>query len=841
MKKNQLAALFFISTAGIAFELYVMRIFSVGSWSNFGSLVISTALLGIGLAGIILTFVEERIRQRPEMYMSILAILLPLSMSGAVIIAQMVPFNPIFLASDSRQLWFIGAYYIIYGIPFFIIAAFVGISFITLRDRIQRVYFWNMIGSGVGGLFIVVFMFFLPPQYLLLPVLALTIIAALLSSCRKDEKFHFPVPYVIGLCITTIASIFLAFFWGNIRISDYKDISYVRRYADSALVHHSNGPAGEFHVYASRYFHFAPGLSDNAVLSIENLPTQLYWGLFIDGSGPIGIMGHFKEDEKIYLDYLPMAAPYAVITEPKVLLVNLSGGINANVALYNRATSIDITEPSPEMIHLLRKDPSVSRFTGNLLDTEKINVIRGEGRSHCVNNQGSYDLIELSLVDSVGLTDSGGYAVHEDFKYTVEAFKEYFSGLKDGGILSITVWDRLNPPRNVPRLFNTIIRAMNEAGFEEPEKCLYSFGLLRSTSTILVRKGAFPERDLADLGKFIKKCSFELFYAPGADLPLRDFDILMANYRNQFVDNASEGPGGKEAEKEKTETITNADMYRTVIPLFFAGEAKKTEDAYIFDIRPITDPRPYYTGFLKMGELSMYLDQLRDISEEWGYLLLFAMLIQACIFGLIVILIPVIGKRKTLFTKRRGTIGIILYFAGLGLGYMLIEIYLIQRLAVFLSNPTYSTSMVITVMLISSALGNITSGLLKRYRVFVVPAACALIGGGLLFYIFGLDSFLAIFHSSSMVTRFLISALIIAPPAFFMGVPYPNGLDSLQETKPHLLPWAWGMNGGLSLVGSAMARLLSVANGFPVLLKLGIGIYLMVGVLFPINKHLTKD
>jgi hypothetical protein len=525
-----------------------------------------------------------------------------------------------------------------------------------------------------------------------------------------------------------------------------------------------------------------------------------------------------------------------MISEPDVLLVNLSGGINANVALYNGARSIDITEPSPEMIRLLRSDPSVSRFTGNLLDTDKINVIRGEGRSHCVNHADSYDLIEISLVDSVGLTDSGGYAVHEDFKYTIEAFKDYFSGLKDGGVLSVTVWDRLNPPRNVPRLLNTIIRAMNEAGFEEPEKCLYSFGLLRSTSTILVKKGAYTPRDLDDLNHFIKKCSFELFYAPGADLPLRDPDILMAGYRSQFV-----APAAEDEDKENTETITNADMYRTVIPLFFAGEADKVENDYIFDIRPVSDTRPYYTGFLKMNELPVYLDQLGDISEEWGYLLLFAMLIQACIFGLIVILIPVIGRRKTLFKKRRGTIGVILYYAGLGLGYMLIEIYLIQRLAVFLSNPTYSTSMVITVMLISSALGNITSSLLKRYRVFVVPIACVLIGGGLLFYIFGLSDFLAIFQSSSMITRFLVSALIIAPPSFFMGIPYPNGLDSLQQTKPHLLPWAWGMNGGLSLVGSAAARLLSVANGFPVLLKMGIGIYLMVGVLFPINQRLTRD
>ena len=831
MKKTQLAALFFISAAGIAFELYVMRIFSVGSWSNFGSLVISTALLGIGLAGIILTFVEESIRKRPEMYLSILSIALPLFMTASVILAQMVPFNPIFLASDSRQLWFIGAYYIIYGFPFFIIAAYVGITFIALRDKIQGVYFWNMLGSGLGGLFIVLFMFFLPPQYLLLPILALTILAALLTCCRQSGKWVFPFPYVIALSLTTILSIIFTFFWGNIRISDYKDISYVRRYADSSLVHHSYGPAGEFHVYASRYFHFAPGLSDNAVLKIENLPAQLYWGLFIDGSGPIGIMGNLREEEKIYLDYLPMAAPYTMISEPNVLLVNLCGGINAQVALYNRARSIDIVEPSTEMIRLLKSDPTVSRFTGKLLDTDIINVIRGEGRSHCANNEGSYDLIEISLVDSVGLTDSGGYTVHEDFKYTVEAFKEYFSGLKEGGVLSVTVWDRLNPPRNVPRLLNTIIKAMKESGFQEPEKSLYSFGLLRSTSTILVKKGALTARDLDDLNSFVKNCSFELFYAPGAELPLRDIDILFASYRYQFEDSSS----------DSVETFTNADMYRTVIPRFFAGEAGKIENDYIFDIRPILDSRPYYTGFLKMDELPMYLDQLRDISEEWGYLLLFAMLIQAFLFGLIVILIPVIGRRKTLFKKRRGTIGVIFYYAGLGLGYMLIEIYLIQRLAVFLSNPTYSTSIVITVMLISSALGNITSSLLKRYRLLVVPIACALVGGGLLFYIFGLDSFLAIFHSSSMMARFMVSALVIAPPAFFMGIPYPNGLDSLQEKKPHLLPWAWGMNGGLSLVGSALARLLSVSSGFPVLLQLGIAVYLMVGALFPINYRLTQD
>jgi hypothetical protein len=186
-------------------------------------------------------------------------------------------------------------------------------------------------------------------------------------------------------------------------------------------------------------------------------------------------------------------------------------------------------------------------------------------------------------------------------------------------------------------------------------------------------------------------------------------------------------------------------------------------------------------------------------------------------------------------------VGIIFYYAGLGLGYMLIEIFLIQRLAVFLSNPTYSASIVITVMLIFSALGNIVSSFFKRYRIFVVPISCALIAGCFLFYIFGLDGLLASFRSASLIMRILIATIIIAPSAFFMGVPYPNGLDSLQETKPHLLPWAWGMNGGLSLVGGALARLLSVSSGFPVLLRVGIITYLVVGALFPINHYMTRE
>ncbi|MDR0400719.1 MAG: hypothetical protein LBH51_07215 [Treponema sp.] len=829
MKYAKLIALFLISIADISYELLVMRIFSIGGWSNFGSLVISTALLGVGLSGIIITFLDDWVSSHTGLVMSICAVSLPLLMGGAVILAQLVPFNPVFLASDSRQIWFIGAYYIIYGLPFFVIAAFTGVAFIALRDEIQKVYFWNMVGSGIGGFFIIVFMFLLPPRYLILPILGLSIAAAAFACIERDEEtrvYRFPWPHLCALALSSAGSLVCVFLWGDIRVSDYKAISYVRKYPDSLLVHHSYSPGGEYHAYASRYFHFAPGLSDNAALRNAPMPSQVYWGLFVDGSGPIGVMGNLRENEQPYMDYLPMAAPYTMLANPDVLLVNLSGGINAQVARYKGARNIDIVEPSPEMIRLLREDPNIVRFTGDLLNSGNISVVQGEGRSWCVDHPGEYDLVEISLVDSIGLSDSGGYAVHEDFKYTVEAFKEYFSSLREGGVLSVTVWDRLNPPRNVLKLLNSIITAMRESGVEEPEKCFYSFGLFMSTSTVLVKNGPFTEGEIYDLNNFVKTRSFEQLYAPDTELPQRDLDILLGAYYQHF-----EGH-----ETEAVESFTNADMYRAVIPVFFSGNAGPIEDQYIFDIRPMRDERPYYSGFLKLENLPMYLDQMEDISEEWGYLLLLGMLLQACVFGFIVIVIPVLARRKTLFRNPGSTVGIIFYYAGLGLGYMLIEIYLIQRLGLFLSNPTYSTSIVITVMLIFSALGNLCSTLVKKIRIVAVPLACAAVAGGLLFYIFGLDEFLDRFHSASLVTRVYVSTLIIAPTAFFMGFPFPNGLDTLQKNKPHLLPWAWGMNGGLSVAGSALARVLAVSSGFSGLLSLGIGVYLLVGILYPSNR-----
>jgi hypothetical protein len=484
-------------------------------------------------------------------------------------------------------------------------------------------------------------------------------------------------------------------------------------------------------------------------------------------------------------------------------------------------------EQNPELLKLMRDDPKVASFTGNLLKDPLIDVHLGEARAHCVQHPGTYDLVEISLIDSVGLSDSGGYAVQENYTYTAEAIAEYMKSLKDNGVLSITVWNRLNPPRNVLKLLSTVVASLKAQGVEKPENHIFMFDLFLSTATILVKKTDFTEGEAYDLANFARQKSFTTDYRPGIAPNPKDLNQILAAYSNHFQRN-----------QKATENLDFApsDFYQLAITEMLAGRQDKLYGDYVFDIRPMYDYRPYYTGFLKLDKVFMYLDQIQDVSEDWGYLLELGILVQAVILGLLIILMPVVGRWKELFQRRRGTVGVIFYFACLGLGYMMVEVFLIQRLVFILSDPIFSVSIVITIMLIMSGIGNLVASRLSRSRKLVVRIAGAAIVAMALFYIFGLTPVLNHFRDQVMFVRILVSILVIAPCAFFMGMPFPDGMDALTEHRPGLLPWAWGMNGGLSVAGTALAWTLTSASGFNVLLIVVIVVYGTVALLFPVNE-----
>jgi spermidine synthase len=770
------------------------------------------------------------VRERIGQWLTYSGMLFIPAMALGYIVSQFIPFNPIFIGSDSYQILWIGAYYFVYGIPFFFGALFIGVFFVALEDRIHQIYFWNMLGSGVGGLVILLLMYVLPPDSLVIPAMLLAYAANLLCALSRNpltKKLEIQGRILIASTGLLAVSLIAMFLWGNIRVSEFKSISYVHKYPDVTEVHRSFSPVGEMTVYASPSFHFAPGLSDMAVLKIEQMPTQPFWGLYIDGNGPIGVAGKMGASEAEYMDFLPMAAPYTVLNEPRVLLVNLAGGISAQLAKSKSAKSVAIVEQNPELLKLMRDDPTIAAFNGDLLKDPRIDVRQGDARSYCVEHPGSFDLVEISLIDSIGLSDSGGYPVQENYTYTAEAISEYMGSLSDDGMLSITVWNRLNPPRNVLKILSTVFASLRNQGVARPENRVFMFDLFLSTATILVKKTDFTEGETYDLRQFAKQKSFALDYYPGMEPSSKDLSLILETYKNHFQLNK---------QSKENMDFSPSDFYRLAITEMLAGRQDRLFQEYVFDIRPMYDFRPYYTGYLKMDKVFSYLDQIQDVSEDWGYLLNLGILVQALILGLLIILMPVALRWRELFKRRKGTVGVIFYFACLGLGYMMVEVFLIQRLVFILNDPIFSVSIVITSMLIISGIGNLVSSRLSKSRTIVVRVACGAILATVLFYIFGLSQVLNAFRDQSMFVRILISVAAVAPCAFFLGMPFPNGLDALTQARPGLIPWAWGMNGGLSVAGTALAWTLTASSGFNVLLVVVIVLYGVVGVLYPMNE-----
>jgi hypothetical protein len=827
----RLLALFVISIALIAYELTVMRTFAVGSWSNFGSMVISIGLLGIGLAGTLLTFFNKRIKQNTDTWLRLSTLLLGPAMAIAHITVQYVPFNPIMIGIDWTQIAWIGAYYAIYAIPFFIGAVFIGTIFVGLQESIHKVYFWNMVGSGLGGFLILGLMYVFPPDRLIEPLIILTAIASLLCFVRFDDQNNrLKLPLVSSLitAIIMILSIGLVALFGNIKVSEFKPISYVRQFPDANMVYHSYGPDGEFYVYQSSYLHFAPGLSDNASLNVKSMPENAFLGLYIDGQGPIGIMRKLKPDEESYIDYLPMAAPYTLFNNPSVLLLQLGGGIGVSDALYHNAKSVSVAEPDPTLIHMLKDVPFFKQYTGDVLSDPRVTIYNTEPRAFTGSTNKRFDLVEIGLIDSVGLSETGGYPLDENYTYTAEGIDSYLNTLNSDGVLSITVWNRLSPPRNVPKLLSTIVKALQMKGVSDPGKHIFVFDSLLSTATVLVKNSEFTNSDLQTLSQFLKKTSFEPCYYPGMQDPGKDFNVILSAYEDQFKTQVSSTSTPIE--------LLPKDLYYYTIDWLLHGKANELYSKYFFNISPATDNRPYYTGYVKPSNIFPVINNIKDLSEEWGYVLMICTLALSIIFGAFIILIPLAGKWRELFKRRRGTLRVIVYYAVLGVGYMMVEIYLMQRLVFFLANPIFSSATVITAMLVISGIGSLLSSRYNGSRNRLIMYAVFGIAVSMIFYLTIMPGMLNALIGLPLLVKMLLAIIFIAPSAFFLGVPFPTGLATLSKNRDSLIPWAWGINGALSVSGTMLARLVSISWGFSTVLITVIILYLISYLVFSGNE-----
>ena len=791
MRRLFLATLL-ISAAAIGYEILLMRVLSIVQWHHFAYMIISLALLGYGASGTFIAINKRWLEQRFELSFAISGLLFSIMIVACYVLGQQVPFNALEIVWNPRQLINLSLIYFIFFVPFFFAACCIGLAFSCRRSSISRIYFFDLLGAGLGATLIIGLLFVLSPQNALIVLAALALSASIFVGARLMARKTLIAMQTVWFAALVFG---LPQDWLGMRLSEYKGLSQAMQVVDSKVLTSSSSPLGLLTVVESPRVPFrdAPGLSFNTRFVP---PEQL--AVFTDGDamsvitrfdGNLGTLG--------YLGDVTAALPYQLLTEPNVLILGSGGGTDVLLALYNGAARIDAVELNPQMTELVKV--TYADFAGHLYDDSRVTVYTKEARGFVAQSSDQYDLIHIGLLDSFAASGSGVQALNESYLYTVEAIRQYLKHTAPGGMLAVTRWLKL-PPRDSLKLVATVIEALRMEGVAHPGRQL---ALIRSwnTSTLLVRNGEFIKSDIDVLREFARSHSFDTAFYPS--MPASDanrFNLLPQPYLY-----------------EGTSALLGED-------------ADDFIKRYKFNIAPATDNQPYFFHFLKWSALPEFVTLLRRGGAgliEWGYLILIATLVQAVIAGAVLIVLP-LSHIKRSWPRGTGTrMGS--YFFLLGLAFLFVEIAFIQKFILFLSHPLYSVGVVLSGFLVFAGIGSACSGQLaqkaEQFGRSPVAVAVAGISAIALLYLVLLPMLFQQLIGLPDGIKMVLSILIIAPLAFCMGAPFPIGLNRVADSAPDFIPWAWGINGFASVMSASLATLLAIAFGFTTVVLLALGLY----------------
>ncbi len=784
------------SAAIIAFQLALMQLISIVQWHHFAYMIISIAMLGFGASGTLLALAREKLLRASEWLVPLLMTISGLCMMVAFDVTRLevFQFDVYLLFQERSQLPILAANYIIFFIPFFAGALAIGIIFIKYAGQIGTYYFSNLIGSGAGGIMVLLLFGHLFPQQIPPLVGLLSVFSGLLSMSARYRAGH-----VLLAGVALLVAVFLVHKPGHIPISQYKSLAQSLNLPEAEIIHSQPDIHGLIDVVESPALRFAPALS----LSFTGeVPVKK--NIFVDGNF-YGVIPNFEKGQQSHiLNYTTGQLPWVMGERNHVLMINAGEGAPLAQAFSHNPTHVDAIIPNAGVVSLMQEE--FAEVSGKLFLHDDLEIHTMEARSYLASlEKAGYDLIVLPQQEAFGGT-AGLHALEENYTLTMESFELMWEHLSPEGVVAVSAWTDY-PSRTNLKLLATLVQTARNQGIEEPEAHLAA---VRSwgTITFVLKKTPLRDQEIDAIREFAGKHYFDPLLLP---------DI-------------------SPDERQRFNSIEDDDFF-TYVDRIVAGD-KGFLDTYGFMIHPATDNKPYFSQFLKLGNLHKLSDMFGGQQVpflELGYLVVIVTLAQSTLLALLFIILPLLRLRKS----RQGKSGTLLYFGALGVGYMFVEIILIQRFVLYFGHPVYALSAVISTMLIASGAGSLTSG-----KVPATPKSPALIGiiitSMLLFYTFFLTPILQNTIASPIAFKVLISLVLIGIPSFFKGMMFPLGIRYLSGYDPSQTPWAWGINGSFSVISTSLAMLIAVERGFMAVMTIAVICYALAFAVFLFHRLFFK-
>ena len=757
-----------ITLSVLMLELSLTRLFSATMYYHFAFMAISLALFGSGASGVFIYIVQRGLKpERTGQWLAAAAILFAL---GNLFSLYVILSNPLTFETGPENYYRLARIYGAAALPFFFAGCAVTLAITRLAKEISKLYLFDLAGAALGCL-------------LLIPVLnsigAINIVV-LVSTLAAAAGVLFGVSKSGGRLVTA-ASLLLAV--GLTGLVVYNSATH------RIDIRQSKG-FEETSVLFSKWNSFSRITVEGAFdTGVE---------IKIDADAATGISKD-ASNSAIHQDARGGLSALAHHLKPNanVLIIGPGGGNDVMAARVFDQKHITAVEINPIIaLDVMSSEPFKS-YSGSIYQQPDVRLVVDEGRSFIRNSPERYDIIQATMVDTWAATAAGAFSLSENNLYTVEAFKDYVTHLTDDGVLTMTRW-YFEPPDQLLRLITLTRAMMSELGISNPARHIIlirdaSSGYDRTPATYIFKRSEFTDGEVDAIEAVAKSSRFQLLYTPHT----RPSNVF-------------------------TEMIE-------------ASNPARLWESFATNVEPTRDNNPFFFNSVRFANIWSVIE---GTTGEWqktnlGTSILFALFaITSVLVSLFIIGPLVLVRGRTFATGTMTKISYVLYFGCLGAGFIIVEVAMIQKFILFLGHPVYALAVVLFSVLAFSALGSFLTGRLSEDRLRAALTKLLILLVVLVgVYIVALPPiFYGLVHLAREF-RIVIAVVLMAPLAMIMGMPMPIGIRLLARSAPEIIPWAWGVNGATSVMGSVAALVIAILTGFNQALLVGAGLYLVAMVL----------
>jgi hypothetical protein len=518
--------------------------------------------------------------------------------------------------------------------------------------------------------------------------------------------------------------------------------------------------------------------------------------------GPTGGTAMYRFDGDLsklqFLKYDITNLAYSIRHDGRVAVIGVGGGRDLLSAAYFGFRDVTGVELNPIFVDLL-----TDRFRNynRVASLPGVGLKVDDGRSWFERSDQHFDVIEMSMADTWAATGAGAFSLSENGLYTVEAWRIFFKHLTPTGLFTVSRWCSPSNVDETGRMVSVAVAALLTEGISDPQAHLY-LAVTGRLATLIVSHAPFGAAELSTLTATVDRLGFTAVIRPQASPASPVLAAIL--------------------EARRPETLASLST------------------AYHLDLSPAYDDRPFFFQQLRISDPKALLNAVRSEDgvvrgnlKAVSTLAVIVVLSLALVF--ITILVPSLPSIR--YVEPRIALLGSAYFLLIGLGFMFVEMALIQRISVYLGHPVYGLAIGLFGIIVSTGFGSLLSS-----RISLLPAKrmltwVALLGIYIAILPYWLPALIDVFASAALPIRAMVSLLAIVPSGVLMGFGFPTGMQIVNRIDPRPTPWFWALNGAAGVLASGLAVAISIDFSISATMWCGTISYLLLG---PIAVSLSK-